>query len=236
MADIFGNIMYDAWKGKNTEYDLERDDGYINAANGKQYIAPYSEWWASERLATLKFQGPLLDIGCGAGRVAKYCQERNIEYTGIDISPKAIQVCKKRGFTDVYVASAENLDLGRKDFRTIVLYGNNFGILGTAEAVMEMLKNFHRISAPDAIILAASRDPQTTNEQCHLDLHERNRIAGRPPGFLTLRLHYKKEVTGWWNLLLVSPELMAEIAEEAGWKLEKTFGDRKYFVGILKKR
>jgi len=236
MADIFGKIMYDAWKGKNTDYDLERDDGYINSTNGMQYIAPFSEWWASEQLATSKFQGPLLDIGCGAGRVAKYCQEKNIEYTGFDISPKAIQVCKERGFVDVHVASAENLDLGRKDFRTIIMFGNNFGILGTTEAVVKMLKNFHAISTPDAIVLAASRDPQATNEQHHLDLHESNRAAGRPPGFLTLRLRYKEEVTEWWNLLLASPELMAEIAEEADWKLEKTFGDRKYFVGLLKKR
>ena len=236
MADIFGKIMYDAWKQKNSDYDLERDDGYINLTNGTQYIEPYADWWVSEQLATSKFQGPLLDIGCGAGRIAKYCQEKNIEYTGSDISPKAIQVCKERGFADVHTVSVENLDLGRKDFKTIIMFGNNFGLLGTIEAVVEMLKNFHRISAPDAIILAGSRDPLATNEQIHLDLHERNRIAGRPPGFLTLRLRYKEEVTEWWNLLLVSPELMAEIAEEANWKLEKTFGDRKYFVGLLKKR
>jgi len=236
MADIFGKIMYDAWKQKNSDYDLERDDGYINLTNGTQYIEPYADWWVSEQLATSKFQGPLLDIGCGAGRIAKYCQEKNIEYTGIDISPKAIQVCKERGFADVHTVSVENLDLGRKDFKTIIMFGNNFGLLGTIEAVVEMLKNFHRISAPDAIILAGSRDPLATNEQIHLDLHERNRIAGKPPGFLTLRLRYKEEVTEWWNLLLTSPELMAEIAEEANWKLEKTFGDRKYFVGLLKKR
>jgi len=145
MADIFGKIMYDAWKGKNTDYELERDDGYINPTNGTQYTAPYSKWWASEQLATSKFQGSLLDIGCGAGRVATYCQEKNIEYTGIDISPKAVQVCKERGFTDVHVSSVENLDLGRKDFRTIIMFGNNFGLLGTTEAVVEMLKNFHRM-------------------------------------------------------------------------------------------
>ena len=237
MADIFGKIMYDAWKGRGTHnYELERDDGYINSTNGVQYMAPYSDWWASEQLATSKFLGPLLDIGCGAGRVAKFCQDKNIEYTGIDISPLAVQVCKERGFTDVHTASVDNLDLGRNDFRTIIMFGNNFGLLGTTEEVVKMLKNFHRISVPDAIILAGSRNPLATNEQIHLDLHERNRIAGRPPGFLTLRLHYKGETTEWWNLLLASPELMAEIAEEANWKLEKTFGDRKYFVGLLKKR
>lgn len=236
MPDIMGKIMRDAWRGVATEHVLERDDGYINSTDGTQYVAPISEWWESEKLATLKFKGPLLDIGCGAGRIGKHCQENNIEYSGIDISPLAVEVCKERGFDDVHIASVEKLDLERNDFNTIVMYGNNFGLLGEPSKIVDMLKNFHRMTTPDAIILAGSRDPTATNEQHHLDLHERNRQAGKPPGLVTLRLSYKGETTGWWNLLLASPELMDELANQAGWKLESIFGERKYFVGLLRKR
>ncbi|MHA1637488.1 MAG: class I SAM-dependent methyltransferase [Candidatus Thorarchaeota archaeon] len=236
MSDIFGKIMRDALRGVASDYVLERDDGYINSADGTQYVAPISEWWESEKLAILKFKGPLLDIGCGAGRIGKHCQENNIEYTGIDISPLAIEICEERGFDDFHIASVENLDLGRNDFHTIVMYGNNFGLLGYPEKIIDMLKNFHRITAPGGIILAGSRDPTATDEQIHLDLHERNRHAGRSPGFLTLRLRYKGEVTDWWNLLLASPELMEELAHQSGWKLERIFGERKYYIGLLRKR
>ena len=116
------------------------------------------------------------------------------------------------------------------------MFGNNFGLLGYEEKIVKMLRNFHRITTPDGIILAGSRDPTATDQKIHLELHERNRQAGRPAGFLTLRLRYKGEMTEWWNLLLAEPELMESLAEQAGWKLEKVFGERKYYVGLLKKR
>lgn len=53
---------------------------------------------------------------------------------------------------------------------------------------------------------------------------------------MKLRNKYQDEVDDWWYLLLCGKMLMAELAEESGRYLEKTFGGPKYSVGVLKKK
>ncbi|MFX1484234.1 MAG: methyltransferase domain-containing protein [Promethearchaeota archaeon] len=236
MTDTFGNIMRDAVQGRNSSYMIERDDGFIRHTSGKQYIAPLEDWPEEERLVAAEFESPVLDVGCGVGRVGDYVKERGMEYIGIDLSPIAIEMCRMRGHQDVYVMSADRIELDRSDIKTVVLFGNNFGLMGTKEGVVRMLKGFHRVTAPDAKVLAGSIDPAETDEEVHLAYHAKNRAEGKPIGLVKLRNKYKGEVDDWWNLLLCGKELMSELAEEAGWYLERTIGGPKYNVGILKKK
>ncbi|MFW9887438.1 MAG: hypothetical protein ACFFER_04610, partial [Candidatus Thorarchaeota archaeon] len=65
MPDIFGMIMDDAAAGQEAKHEIERDDGYAHESFGSQYIASFSEWNESERLASAEVKGKILDIGCG---------------------------------------------------------------------------------------------------------------------------------------------------------------------------
>ncbi len=40
--------------------------------------------------------GPALDLGCGAGQVALHLQGPGCEVVGIDVSPRAVEVCRRR--------------------------------------------------------------------------------------------------------------------------------------------
>jgi SAM-dependent methyltransferase len=236
MADIFGMIMMDASQGQAAEHRIERDDGYVNDTNGRQYVAPVTEWQESERLAVPYAKAPVLDIGCGAGRVGEYLTAQGVDWTGIDISPGSIQACQKRRLMNAHLMSADDIKLRKRDFRTIILFGNNFGILGEKERVVKMLKQLHGMTAPDAVILAGSRDPKATEEEAHLKYHQWNESRGRPIGLVRLRIHYRDLVSDWFELLLSSPEEMNQLAEQAGWRLVRTFGERKYYVGLLEKK
>jgi hypothetical protein len=139
--------------------------------------------------------------------------------------------------------SADDIQLDRSDFRTVVLFGNNFGIMGQPEGVVKMLKGFHHVTSDDAVVLAGSLDPSKTEEEMHLAYHAKNRAEGNPPGLVRLRNKYKGEVDDWWYLLLAGKELMAELAEKAGWYIDRMVGGltkrRKletYNIGVLKKR
>lgn len=235
MTDIFGKIMKDASQGLATPHKIIRDDGYVTEASGEQYIADVSEWVHSERLAIREVKGPVLDIGCGAGRVGVFLQRKGIEYTGIDVSPLAIDTSKLSGLQDVHVMSAADIDLNRADFQTIVMFGNNFGILGDEEKTVEMLKGFYKITTPDARIFAGTRDVRETEEPAHLKYHKRNRERGWPIGQVTLKAEYLGTETDWWNLLMSTEEEMDALARKAGWYLEKTIGAPKYYVGVLRK-
>jgi SAM-dependent methyltransferase len=236
MTDTFGKIMRDALEGKDAKYIIERDDGFIRHTSGQQYIAPFEKWMGEEKLAAAEIEGPVLDVGCGVGRVGDYVKEQGMEYVGIDLSPIAIKMCRKRGHHDVHVMSADKIELCRSDFKTVILFGNNFGIMGTLRGVIQMLEGFSRVTTDDAKILASSIDPEETDEEAHLKLHAKNREMGLPLGQVRLRNKYLGEVDEWWYLLLCGPELMSELAEQAGWYLEKTIGGPKYNVGVLKKK
>jgi SAM-dependent methyltransferase len=245
MTDTFGRIMRDAVEGKDCTYIIERDDGYIRSTSGIAYIKPFEAWGWPEKEAMKNIKGPVLDVGCGVGRVGDYVKSQGLEYYGVDLSPLAVEMCHKRGHKNVFVMSADNIKLDRSDFRTVVLFGNNFGIMGQLEGVVRMLKGFHRLTTNDAIILAGSIDPEKTDNEMHLAYHAKNRAEGNPPGLVRLRNKYKGEVDDWWYLLLCGKELMSDLAEKAGWYLaDITVGvvkredkeDTGYNVGVLKKQ
>lgn len=65
-----------------------------------------------DKIGSLKNK-KVLEIGCGIGRWAKYLVEREptIHYTGIDISPKMVEIAKKR------VPSASFLNMSGDNLR-----------------------------------------------------------------------------------------------------------------------
>src|SRR5215211_223557 len=49
------------------------------------------------RRAMAKARESFLDIGAGAGRHASYLQNNGVEVTALDLSPGAVEVCRRRG-------------------------------------------------------------------------------------------------------------------------------------------
>lgn len=236
MTDTFGRIMRDALEGKDSSYIIERDDGFLRHTTGEPLVKPFEEWWAAERDAIIGREGPFLDVGCGVARVGDYVKSQGMEYYGIDLSPIAVEMCHKKGHENVFIMSAENITLDSNFFKTVVLYGNNFGIMGTPEGVVKMLEELHRVTTEAAVILAGATDPEVTDNEMHLAYHAKNRAIGLPPGQVRIRNNYQGEVDDdWWYLLLCGLDLMSEIAKKAGWYLEKAYGGAKYHVGVLKK-
>lgn len=64
--------------------------------------------------------GRILDIGCGTGRMMEELREHG-QVVGIDISPKALEFCQKRGLRHVYWADLNSrLDLPDENFDLVV--------------------------------------------------------------------------------------------------------------------
>lgn len=236
MADPWSEIMMDAATGVAGEYTIEREDGRIETLQVLDYIRPLLEWSECERLAIQHATGKVLDIGCGAGRVLLHLQNLNHEVVGIDLAPGAIKACRSRGITEVHRMSAAEIDFPEATFDTIVMFGNNFGILGSDDSIKDMLRTLHRITTPQGIILAGSLDVVKTDVQEHLDYHKMNILRNRPKGLIRLRVAYKELVDEWTDLRLATPEEMAYLAEESGWSLERKYQDGSQYIGILVKK
>ena len=155
--------MKDAAAGVQGEYFIERDDGREENYPVSDYMRPLLQWNDRERLGIQHAKGTVLDIGCGAGRVLIHLQNLGHEVVGIDLALGAIEACKKRGIKEVYQKSAGNLKFADAEFDTIVMYGNNFGLLGDDESIIKMLQTFQRITSDDGIIIAGSADVVKTD-------------------------------------------------------------------------
>jgi len=227
--------MKDAVNGIAGEYYIERDDGRVETLPVIDYLKPLLEWDDQERLGIQHAKGKILDIGCGAGRVLIHLQACGYEVVGIDLAPGAIEACQKRGIKEVYQMSAADLKFSNAEFDTIVMYGNNFGVLGDDDNIIKMLQTLHRITSDDGIIIAGSADVVKTDDKEHLAYHQMNLSKNRPKGLVRIRVKYKGLVDDWWDLRLATPEEMEYLAEKSGWKLERKYQNGTPYVGILSK-
>lgn len=238
-TDIFGLMFMDYLRtGKEARYGIRRDDGHFEWDNVRGYFVEYDEFAYLIQAALTEVGSRVLDVGCGAGKHALYLQRIGVDVVGLDISPRAIQVCQERGVEKCVVASASDLPFKTSPhFDTIIMMGNNFGICGKIPETKRMLENFRQIVSADGTILAHAIDPTLTSNPVHLAYHERNRKLGLPIGQIKLRLEYKDSISQWLYLLLVTPEEMKRLAAETGWRFDRIItGQDASFVGVLKKQ
>jgi SAM-dependent methyltransferase len=236
--DAFGRLMLDHLEGRHAVEVIERDDGDVAISGGPTaYFAPLRRWPSPERRALRLVRGRVLDVGLGAGRVALELQRRGHEVVGIDVSPLAVEVARRRGVRDARVLPFERIDerLGR--FDTVVMFGNNFGLFGGPRRGRTLLRRLLRLTSDGARILGMSIDPYGTEDPHHLAYHERNRSRGRLPGELRLRVRHGPYCSPWFDYLIVSREEMAALAETGGWRLTRTLDDARsgIYVGVLEK-
>jgi SAM-dependent methyltransferase len=228
--DAFGQAVYDHFKNARGHAIIERDDGYFECdLFVNSYFADYKK-----RLA----KGKVLDIGCGAGRVALYLQEKGLDVLGVDNSPLMVKVCKERGVKKVKLTSMTQLNRRIGIFDTIVMYGNNFGLFGNRKRAKWLLKRFYNMTTDKACIIAQSVDPYDTKDRNHLEYHRFNRARGRMTGQIRLRVRYKKYVSDWSDFLLVSKDEMHEILDGTGWKASSFIdpeGPLPLYIAIIEK-
>jgi len=220
--DAFGHAMYDYSLGKDGYEIVERDDGYCDISGGPRvYFSQYRDWPVHYKKAVRLAGGRVLDIGCGAGRIGLYLQANGLDVVGIDTSPKALQTCRKRGLKNVREMSITQVSSKLGQFDTLIMLGNNFGLMGDFSRARWLLRRFRAITKPGAIIIAESNEYTDTAEPSHLQYHRRNKRRGRMPGQCRIRIRYKTYMTPWFDYLLVTRAEMKHIVESTGWLIEE---------------
>ena len=239
-GDAFGENLLAQYRGGRMMAEIvERGDGYIDTGSDPgDYFSEYKDWSRGEQRAVDLARGRILDIGCGAGRHSLYLQQKGFDVTAVDNSPGAVRVCKLRGIKKALVRSIEEIDkFPPASFDTILMMGNNFGLLGSRKKAVSLLRKFARITAPGAKIIAGSLDPYRTKTPDHLLYHRRNKQRGRMGGQIRFRIRYKGFTGKWFDYLFVSREEMQDILSVTDWRVEKfikTFVDN--YVAIIGKR
>lgn len=234
--DGYGQMLLAALEGRESVEICERDDGFVEANPGPRlYFAPFRRWPAVHRRAMRSVRGRVLDVGCGAGRVCLHLQKRGLDVVGIDISPGAVEVCRRRGVRDARLCSIEDVNESLGQFDTIVMLGNNFGLFGSRAKAQRLLRRFHRLTSERGRIVAETRDVHQTDDPAHLAYQARNRRLGRMDGQIRLRVRHRLHATPWFDYLMVSPAELEELLAGTGWHLARTLDSCDTYVAVIEK-
>jgi len=236
--DAYGRLLLDALEGRAPLEVVERDDGFIAASPGApaNYFAPFRRWPAHQRQAMRLVRGRVLDVGCGAGRVALHLQQRGQDVVAIDLSPLAVEVARRRGVREAKVLSITDVDEQLAPVDTVVMLGNNFGLFGSPNRAKRLLRRFDTIGSDRVRIVAEVLDPYATDDPDHLAYHARNRQRGRLPGQLRIRIRHRRYKTPWFGYLFVSSAELEGLLTGTGWSLIRTIRSRgALYVAVLER-
>ena len=219
MKDLMGRAIWDYYYQENSE-DLQTETSIseLDDLPVSYLFRTYKEMNALEKKALDLSFGKVLDVGSGAGSHSLYLQnERKLEVTALDISPKSIEVCKARGVKNAICEDL--LQFSEKDFDTILLLMNGTGIFQSLEHIDQYLQKLKSLVAENGQILIDSTDILYMYDQ-----DEEGGVLVPATGYygeLDYYLHYKGESELPMKWLYLDFDTLENAAIANGFKIQK---------------
>ncbi|SEV95390.1 class I SAM-dependent methyltransferase [Natrinema salifodinae] len=157
-ADPFGRAVRDHYLGERSEPLLDRDGADVREHR-------IEEWYFGDHDADAWrdrwIEGPVLDMGAGAGRDALYYQDR-FETVAIEVSDRLVETMRDRGVNDVRLADMFSLrnHFDRNQFRSAHAIGTQLGLAGSMAGVREFLSDLASVTTTDAIAVLDNYAPE----------------------------------------------------------------------------
>ena len=133
-----------------------------------------------------QFSGAVLELGCGAGRIAGYLVALARECHGIDLSSKMIEECRRR-YPGGHFAVGDALDLSRFDdgCLDVVIAGCNLlDVLDDGER-RQALREIRRVLAPGGVVVMSSHNrAYLPHVRAPWHVRIKGLLHGRPRGVL----------------------------------------------------
>jgi SAM-dependent methyltransferase len=170
----------------------------VRSADGTLQPLPLDRWVgvadASDAEVLALAAAPVLDLGCGPGRHLAALKASGKDALGVDLSPVAIRLARRRGATaipgDVFGTVPRS---GR--WRTALLLDGNVGIGG---APVALLRRTRELLAPDGAALVELDPP------------------GTPTARTRIRIEAGGEVSEWFRWARVGVDGIEPLAASAG--------------------
>jgi SAM-dependent methyltransferase len=115
----------------------------------------HDEATPAERDLLAGLSGPVLDVGCGPGRLVVGLARRGTVALGIDPAPGAVEIARRRG-APVLQRSVFDAVPGQGRWRTVLLVDGNIGIGGDP---VRLLQRCGSLLAPGGTVIAEVEAP-----------------------------------------------------------------------------
>ena len=216
--DPFGRAIRDFHHGEQSEPLYQRDgETVLEHPIERFYFEPFDfdseagEWLESQ------LEGPLLDMGAGAGRHALYFQEQ-FETVPIEQSAHLVEVLRERGVEDARKADMFALreEFERDRFHSALSRGTQLGLVGSMAGLRKFLGDLAYVTTPDATAVLDGYDP--TRPRTAELLGYRSDPA---PGLASrvMQFEYEDDVGETLLFRLFSPDRLREAAIGTGWEV-----------------
>ena len=219
MKDLMGRAIWDYYYHENPE-DLQTETSIseLDDLPVSYLFRDYLEMNALEKKALDLSFGKVLDVGSGAGSHSLYLQnERKLEVTALDISPKSIEICKARGVKNAICEDL--LQFSEKNLDTVLLLMNGTGIFQSLEHIDQYLQKLKSLVAENGQILIDSTDILYMYDQ-----DEDGGVLVPATGYygeLDYYLHYKGESELPMKWLYLDFDTLENAAIANGFKIQK---------------
>ncbi|MEE6265588.1 MULTISPECIES: class I SAM-dependent methyltransferase [Streptomyces] len=148
---------------------------YLRLADGCRIRMPVHRWYArpteADESVLGRCVGPVLDVGCGPGRLCRALLSRGVFALGVDVTPRAAAHAIARGGIALCRSVFDRLP-AEGGWQTVLLIDGNIGIGGDPRA---LLARCIQLTAPTGLLLVEV-DPDEVEERCTArfeDLHGR---------------------------------------------------------------
>ena len=221
--DPFGLVLLDYLHNRALGHDfiLENDDGRKTPAMPPEwYFNTPERWYEWEREKLSSISGPVLDLGCGAGRASLFLQELGLDVTAVDASPGAVAVCRARGIKDVRLCDLREPP-SDKEWGAILLLCGNLGLAGGWDETQQLLLKLAELSRMDAVLIADTVDPtvgesESSLRRAYQRVQDRR---GKYEGLVGLRLHYGDMKSPWWEQSNILINDVPRLVDGTGWQI-----------------
>jgi hypothetical protein len=215
--DAFGRAIHDHQRGKMNEPLIQRDgeearehpvgENYFDDLNPT--AGERGEW----RVSWL--DGPLLDIGAGAGRDTLYFQE-HFETVAIEVSEHLVETMRERGVHDARYADMFALreTFERDRFRSALAFGTQLGLAGSMQGLRQFLGDLAFVTTSDATAVLDCFDPEGEEAVNMLGFRD-DPTTGL--GYRVMHFEYEGDADETLLFRLFSPERVQEAVIGTEW-------------------
>lgn len=187
----------------------------LRLADGSRQRLPVRRWLGhptpADHAVLDRARGPVLDVGCGPGRHVHALARRGELAVGLDISPAAVRLARRRGAL-VLEGSVFDRVPGVGGWATVLLLDGNVGIGGAPDA---LLRRVAELLAPGGRVLVELDPP------------------GTPTGRFRARLESGRVLSRWFAWARLAPEAVPPVAARAGLRCLETWSAEGRWFGVL---
>jgi SAM-dependent methyltransferase len=180
--------------GPGDQVVLRGEDGALLPLDPSRWHGPLT---AGDRLVLADIEGPVLDIGCGPGRIVAGLALQGVVALGVDPAPGAVALARARGCPVLQRSVFEPLP-GEGRWASVLLFDGNLGIGGDP---VRLLRRCRALARRGGAVIVEVEAAGTGWRTCRA------------------RLERAGEVSTWFAWSVVGADAVAGLAERAGLEL-----------------